>query len=321
MATELDLDKFVNKIIANAEGTYAHTDSAEIPTEAFGLTAAATKNFKKGENESDRDYAKRIIKDKYVKEVKAKLGKDAWDKMPESMKAVAVDVHYNAGLGGNPSFVKALKDGDYPAALKNTLDIVGFTKPDGTQYTSAGLAKRRASIYNVGAAELGIPLITDTLAVKKDGDKSQVSYFTGDGNDVLFSLDLNKPLSTDSSEGFKKPVDYGFTASESTPPPIADTPYPEVTDRYAMDVLAKPNTKNKEAVKSVQKLIGADVDGIWGPQSQAMFDLYNKQVYDNTVNPISDTPYREEQMPTNIATEPTGLENPFLSVKNWWNSL
>ena len=110
-------------------------------------------------------------------------------------------------------------------------------------------------------------------------------------------------------------------AKDETPPPVANTLYPEVTDRYAMDVLAKPNTKNKEAVKRVQKIIGAEADGIWGPKSQAMFDLYNKQVYDNTVNPISDTPYREEQMPTNIAAEPTGFENPFLSVKNWWNSL
>lgn len=219
MATELNLDKFVDKIIANAEGTYAHTDSANIPTEAYGLTEAATKNFKppKGANESDRDFAKRVIKDKYVKEVKNKLGDDAWNKMPEAMKAVAVDVHYNAGLGGNPSFVKSLKDGDYPAALKNTLDIVGVTK-DGTQYTSSGLAKRRASIYNVGAAGLGLPLITDTLATKKDGgSKSQVSYFVGDGKDVLFSLDLNKPLATDSTEGWKNPVDYGFKTDNVVP--------------------------------------------------------------------------------------------------------
>ena len=220
MATELNLDKFVDKIIANAEGTYAHTDSANIPTEAYGLTAAATKDFKpaKGSNESDRDFAKRVLKDKYVKEVKKKLGDDAWNKMPESMKAVAVDVHYNAGLGSNPSFVKSLKDGDYPAALKNTLDIVGVTK-DGTQYTSSGLAKRRASIYNVGAAGLGLPLITDTLATKKDGDsKTQVSYFVGDGKDVLLSLDLNKPLATDSTEGWKNPVDYGFKESTTVSP-------------------------------------------------------------------------------------------------------
>ena len=45
--------------------------------------------------------------------------------------------------------------------------------------------------------------------------------------------------------------------------------------------------------------------------------------------PVSDTyrmeghnkPYKETTEPVNINTEPTGLENPFLSVKNWWNSL
>ena len=240
MATELNLDKFVDKIIANAEGTYAHTDSANIPTEAFGLTAAATRGRPKKANESDRDYAKRIIKDKYVKEVKAKIGTEAWDKMPESMKAVAVDVHYNAGLGGNPSFVKSLKDGDYPAALKNTLDIVGVTK-DGTQYTSSGLAKRRASIYNVGAAGLGLPLITDTLTTRKDGNKSQVSYFTGDGNDVLFSLNFNKPLATDSTEGWKNPVDYGFKADNIVP---ADRLTPQ-----QMEQAVQPNSSILDKIK------------------------------------------------------------------------
>ena len=247
MATELNLDKFVDKIIANAEGTYAHTDSANIPTEAYGLTAAATRGRPKKANESDRDYAKRIIKDKYVKEVKEKIGTEAWDKMPESMKAVAVDVHYNAGLRGNPSFVKSLKDGDYPAALKNTLDIVGVTK-DGTQYTSSGLAKRRASIYNVGAAGLGLPLITDTLTTKKDGNKSQVSYFTGEGNDVLFSLNLNKPLATDSTEGWKNPVDYGFKPDNIVP---ADRLTPQQMERAV-----QPNSSILDKVKrGIENLI------------------------------------------------------------------
>ena len=45
--------------------------------------------------------------------------------------------------------------------------------------------------------------------------------------------------------------------------------------------------------------------------------------------PVSDTyrmegynaPYKQTTEPVNINTEPTGLENPLLSVKNWWNSL
>lgn len=240
MATELNLDEYVDKIIAKAEGKKAHKGQEKAETKAYGLTAAATEGRPKKENESDRDYAKRIIKDKYVKEVKEKLGTDVWNKMPESMKAVAVDVHYNAGLGGNPSFVKSLKDGDYPAALKNTLDIVGVTI-DGTQYTSTGLAKRRASIYNVGAAGLGLPLITDTLTTKQDGNKSQVSYFTGEGNDVLFSLDFNKPLAPTSTEGWRNPIDYGFKASNIVP---ADRLTPQQMERAV-----QPNSSILDKVK------------------------------------------------------------------------
>jgi hypothetical protein len=102
-------------------------------------------------------------------------------------------------------------------------------------------------------------------------------------------------------------------------PAISDAPYPEPTDKYKMEVLSKPNVNSPAGVKRVQKIIGADVDGVWGPQSQKMFDIYNRQTYDNTVNPVSAT-YREEQ-PVNITEQPTGFENPFLSVKNWWNSL
>ena len=334
MAT-LNIDKFVDKIIANAEGTYAHTDSAEIPTDAYGLTDAAKVGMrKKGENESPRDYAKYIIENKYIKEAKKKLGEDVWNKLPEGMKVVALDVHYNAGLGGNPSFVKSLKNEDYPAALKNTLDIVGVTTKDGTNYSSSGLAKRRASIYNVGAAGLNLPLITNTLASKREGDKSQVSYFTGDGKDVLLALDLNKPLALDSSEGFKAPVDYGYQAdtpapqfnnlppigsgstysmtpqqmeSKVYPPSISDAPYPEVSDRYKMELLSKPNVNSREGVKRVQAQIGADVDGIWGKQSQALFDIHNRQVYDNKVRPPSDT-YRQEGFQRPAPRNPSLLE-------------
>jgi hypothetical protein len=78
-----------------------------------------------------------------------------------------------------------------------------------------------------------------------------------------------------------------------------------------------PDLKNKEDIKRVQQAIGVKADGIWGPISQQAW----KDTNDLFVTPT----YREEGMqttePVNINTEPTGLENPFLSVKNWWNSL
>jgi len=196
------------------------------------------------------------------------------------MKAVAVDVHYNAGLGSNPSFVKSLKDGDYPAALKNTLDIVGVTK-DGTQYTSSGLAKRRASIYNVGAAGLGLPLITDTLTTKKDGgSKSQVSYFVGDGKDVLLSLNLNKPLATDSTEGWKNPVDYGFKADNVV---SADRLTPQ-----QMEKAVKPNSSILDKIKrGIESVI---------PSAQAAEYEFNPERDPNSqmysLNPEADPLYK-----------------------------
>ena len=73
----------------------------------------------------------------------------------------------------------------------------------------------------------------------------------------------------------------------------ADTPYPEVSDRYKMELLSKPDVKNINEVKRVQAQIGADVDGVWLDRSQKALELYNRQVYDNTVRPPSDT-YRQE---------------------------
>ena len=76
-----------------------------------------------------------------------------------------------------------------------------------------------------------------------------------------------------------------------------------------------PDLTNKEDIKRVQKAIGVKADGIWGPKS--------KEAWTNVNNMFVTDTYRQEgmQAPVNINTEPTGLENPFLAVRNWWNSL
>ena len=76
-----------------------------------------------------------------------------------------------------------------------------------------------------------------------------------------------------------------------------------------------PDLTNKEDIKRVQQAIGVKTDGIWGPKS--------KEAWTNVNNMFVTDTYRQEgmQAPVNINTEPTGLENPFLAVRNWWNSL
>ena len=93
-----------------------------------------------------------------------------------------------------------------------------------------------------------------------------------------------------------------------------------ITKDKGLDVsgpIGLPDLKNKEDIKRVQQAIGVKADGVWGPISKKAW----KDTNDLFVTPT----YREEGMqttePVNINTEPTGLENPFLSVKNWWNSL
>tara|TARA_B110000503_G_scaffold17897_1_gene26163 strand:+ start:329 stop:1681 length:1353 start_codon:yes stop_codon:yes gene_type:complete len=83
------------------------------------------------------------------------------------------------------------------------------------------------------------------------------------------------------------------TTNSASSPPISDTPYPEVSDRHKMELLSKPNVNSPDGVRRVQAQIGADVDGIWGKQSQDLFDMHNRQAYDNKVRPPSDT-YRQE---------------------------
>jgi predicted chitinase len=106
---------------------------------------------------------------------------------------------------------------------------------------------------------------------------------------------------------------YDAYAAQTAAPPVESEPQgTNITEPIGL-----PDLTNKEDIKRVQQTIGVKADGIWGPISQQAW----KDTNDLFVTPT----YREEGMPTtepvNINTEPTGLENPFLSVKNWWNSL
>lgn len=207
------LDKYVNDILAKAEGTTFHSKGQDMrPTLPYGVRVDIAKSFgSKRSNESNKDYAKRIVEQKYLPEVKKKLG-TTWDKMPESMKIVTLDTHFNAGLNTAPSFVKNLKTGNYKEALKDTLDIVGVTDAKtNKEYTSPGLANRRAAAYNLAAKDLNLPTITDTL-VSKEG---VVSYFTGEGRDVLFSKNIGKPIYPTSKVEFRAPVDFKFKREQA----------------------------------------------------------------------------------------------------------
>ena len=64
----------------------------------------------------DREIATRVT------DIKKGVGEDAWNKLTDGQKAVAVDLHYaNGGLGGFPKFKEAIKRGDAQAMARESL--------------------------------------------------------------------------------------------------------------------------------------------------------------------------------------------------------
>lgn len=210
----MNIDNYVDYILAQAEGTKAHTGQEGAPTAAYGLTAAATKNNPQRPGESARDYAARVVSEKYAAEAEKAVGTKAWNAMPEGMKVVAVDVNYNSGLKNNPSFVNALKSGNYEQALKNTLDIVGVTQ-NGNKYTSTGLANRRAAIYNVGAQSINASKISNVDVNKLGNTKTQLTYLDESGKPIQ-QLSINRPLAPDSKPGLKTPMNYNYPLGDQS---------------------------------------------------------------------------------------------------------
>ena len=142
---------------------------------------------------------------------------------------------------------------------------------------------------NLAKEWASLPLLTD-IGDKKAGS----SYYQGQHGNVALA-------GADEFSNIVKNI--------STPPPVADAGV-NITQPIGL-----PDLTNKEDIKRVQQAIGVKADGIWGPKS--------KEAWTNVNNMFVTDTYRQEgmQAPVNISTEPTGLENPFLAVRNWWNSL
>jgi hypothetical protein len=83
--------------------------------------------------------------------------------------------------------------------------------------------------------------------------------------------------------------------------------------------------------ETADQLQAAPVTPQAAPEFNSMEELLQSKgvMPTSSAPPVSDTyrmegynaPYKQTTEPVNINTEPTGLENPLLSVKNWWNSL
>ena len=188
------IDKFL-ETLAEDEGTEGRKVALEggKGTRGYGITTIS-EGLKKvlifsnlnADEMSDKDLAKQIVLYN-IDKMKADIGEETWNNLPNSMKIVASDQYYNSGKLFD-GFKGDLVNGNYENALKNTLDIISANDPvTGENGVMTGLVNRRVRNYNTAAEELGLSQITDfsTGASIVDGKKTAVTYSYDNGDPFI----------------------------------------------------------------------------------------------------------------------------------------
>jgi hypothetical protein len=188
------IDKFL-ETLAEDEGTEGRKVALEggKGTRGYGITTISeglkkVLNFSNlnADEMSDKDLAKQIVLYN-IDKMKADIGEETWNNLPNSMKIVASDQYYNSGKLFD-GFKGDLVNGNYENALKNTLDIISANDPvTGENGVMTGLVNRRVRNYNTAAEELGLSQITDfsTGASIVDGKKTAVTYSYDNGDPFI----------------------------------------------------------------------------------------------------------------------------------------
>ena len=179
--------------------------------------------------------------------------------------------------------------------------------------------------------------ITGKNNYKALGEEFFLEGLVDDPNVFIDNPDLvNDPKFAD-----KVPYHY-FTGVKKVDPAKLDDPaiVHRAVGPSTGGVGSKEYLKRKEAGEKWSSIVSnTEALGSWDdtnpqtatPEFNSMEELLqSKGVMPNSsAPPVSDTyrmegynaPYKQTTEPVNINTDPTGLENPFLSAKNWWNSL
>jgi GH24 family phage-related lysozyme (muramidase) len=193
------------------------------------------------------------------------------DSLPEEIKAELIQAEYRGDVNKKYKWVKLFNEGKYEEASKEFLDNNDYRKSIKEKTGVAGRMRKVSS------------------AISSLKANPQFNNLPPIGSGSTYSMTPQQ------------------MESKVYPPTISDAPYPEVSDRYKMELLSKPNVNSPAGVKRVQAQIGADVDGVWGKQSQDLFDMHNRQAYDNKVRPPSDT-YRQEGFQRQAPRNPSLVE-------------
>lgn len=186
-------------LLAEDEGTRGRKVALEGGggTRGYGITTIPDELKEYAKTASDEDLARKLVGWHYDKVV-GKIGQSTWDNMPNSMKIITVDQHYNSGTLYN-GFKTDIISGNYAGALKNTLDIISASDPQtGGKGVMNGLVARRVRNYNRAASELGLSVINQ-YNIGSAGTGTQVAYNYNDGSN--FNVNTKSGIHSASSSG------------------------------------------------------------------------------------------------------------------------
>jgi len=186
-------------LLAEDEGTRGRKVALEGGggTRGYGITTIPDELKEYAKTASDEDLARKLVGWHYDKVV-GKIGQSTWDNMPNSMKIITVDQHYNSGTLYN-GFKTDIINGNYAGALKNTLDIISASDPQtGGKGVMNGLVARRVRNYNRAASELGLSVINQ-YNIGSAGTGTQVAYNYNDGSN--FNVNTKSGIHSASSSG------------------------------------------------------------------------------------------------------------------------
>lgn len=178
------LEAYINTLEKN-EGTAGGDSVTDMSTRPYGVKDLLGVNPEEY-TDDPRGLAKAVAQ-KHIDELKRM--KLDWDNLPTSMKFNALDLQYNMGNLNTkaPSYYKNIKNGNYAAAIKESLDTIGAYDPKRKgERPTKGIALRRAMFYNIAAQDLELPTITNVNArnLNNKNKSARVTYTLSDDSKI-----------------------------------------------------------------------------------------------------------------------------------------
>jgi GH24 family phage-related lysozyme (muramidase) len=227
----------------------------------------------------DREIAERVDKIKNDKDV----GAEAWEKLTDGQKAVAVDIHYaNGSLDDFPSYKKAMKTGDAEAMARES---TFFTDSKKGLRDLGRLANNRAAVTgeDLGVAQKNLEQQFNKQKAKPSENSETIEGQTGEGH-------VKGGQGDDDLSPERKKLVEDLTKQDNPLEEILDKDPADLTEGELREIMvARRKAKtdaDREKLFDIEKAFFEDKFGT----GDAEFDFTGKMIDAPPIKPTNKTP-------------------------------